>query len=906
MQDADRLLRNAKKLKARLIDTATLLELYSQGKERERQLEHSIFEEREGRRLKEASAAKSAAQVDELRAKLHDRDTAITELRRRVAELEAIASRGQPPPTQQQQQGTTTTTATTVAMMLPPPTPPQPAAVAPPLPLSAPAMVASQLCCAKCALVAREAAAARTEAQTARSEAQAAQAAAAAATEALANAERRWDDERREAAERPQPPPSVSGAAAAASEGDGDDDLDRCSHTDARSRRRIDAPVCTELATLPSIRSMIARGHRGGGGGGAGSAEHEEVLDPVRKTTKRVMVPPKVVRVACAGSVADVVRLLDGPFLDWLCPTSVHADAADGVHPLAWASATAMELSGAAEVAVDALVELVFERGREFVDGWLEALGAAIVRGGGGGGGGGWCGDDDEGGGASLQRAVVLCHIFARTCRKIAPQHYGASGDPRRVRMIAFQLARGAHGAPWRQPVLLAALCCAWPEAFDAPRWDHRPALRSSAPPCSRAAAGTGGASRAEDGGAAAAAAALPPELAPALAKPGAALVAALDLIARRALASTDGPLPGRCCSARARCSQRTAATAGRRRRLLRRQSWPKRQRRLRLLQCLSMARWLQRRWAAPAAPRDNSNLEAAPPRSLALASAAAIPRADAVPTGHAPSGLDDGREDALVLQLLRGGVAAAAAAAAAATAPPVAVAAAVAAAAARPGARRARSLGRMRNGSARPPHRPPRLWRRRPPPRRTSPRRTRSPRRRPRRSRPSSARRRARVCVVVDPIVWDCAYALELLAARRSWRWTATDLLRKRLVPMLDAWEPRGGATPAGGGRWAALRLLGKLGTLAPSAADEDAVWLQGKLRHYMGCDRLDASEQACAVSAHHELLPAAVGSGSDAPSAELADAYRAVGAWINAKPDMIAHVPDNLRAKFARSSAD
>ena len=61
---------------------------------------------------------------------------------------------------------------------------------------------------------------------------------------------------------------------------------------------------------------------------------------------------------------------------------------------------------------------------------------------------------------ASLQRTVLLAHLFGSCCR--------ARREAARLRVAAFELARHSAAA---EPALLAALCCAWPEALhlDAP-----------------------------------------------------------------------------------------------------------------------------------------------------------------------------------------------------------------------------------------------------------------------------------------------------------------------------------------------------------------------------------------------------------------------------------------------------
>ena len=75
-----RLLANAKKLKAKVLDTATVLELYNQAQERERQLEAAIMQERSGKAAARTQAERMAStkvtslqkEIDALSAQLRD------------------------------------------------------------------------------------------------------------------------------------------------------------------------------------------------------------------------------------------------------------------------------------------------------------------------------------------------------------------------------------------------------------------------------------------------------------------------------------------------------------------------------------------------------------------------------------------------------------------------------------------------------------------------------------------------------------------------------------------------------------------------------------------------------------------------------------------------------------------
>ena len=63
-----------------------------------------------------------------------------------------------------------------------------------------------------------------------------------------------------------------------------------------------------------------------------------------------------------------------------------------------------------------------------------------------------------------------------------------------------------------------------------------------------------------------------------------------------------------------------------------------------------------------------------------------------------------------------------------------------------------------------------------------------------------------------------ECSMALEVLVAGRGWKWAVESLIRPQLAPLLEG----------GGGRLKLLRLLGKLGQLAPEPEDYDAAWLR------------------------------------------------------------------------------
>ena len=100
------------------------------------------------------------------------------------------------------------------------------------------------------------------------------------------------------------------------------------------------------------------------------------------------------------------------------------------------------------------------------------------------------------------------------------------------------------------------------------------------------------------------------------------------------------------------------------------------------------------------------------------------------------------------------------------------------------------------------------------------------------------------------------------------------------------------------GGGRSAVLKLLGRLGALAPSRDDPDARWLRTELRSLIGAERFGAAEQGQAVSALLELLPGP--NDGVALGAEDAAAVRAVAAWLDARPAGWSAVPVGTRDKY------
>ena len=132
-----------------------------------------------------------------------------------------------------------------------------------------------------------------------------------------------------------------------------------------------------------------------------------------------------------------------------------------------------------------------------------------------------------------------------------------------------------------------------------------------------------------------------------------------------------------------------------------------------------------------------------------------------------------------------------------------------------------------------------------------------------------------------------DCILALELIAHANGWAWTDRVLIRGRLVPLLDE----------GGGRSAILKLLGRLGTLAPSHEDASVVWLRSSLKECIGAARFGLAGNVAAVSSFLQLLPPpgyARLRGVDAAG------VRAVDAWVRSSSVGWDTVSLDLRDKF------
>ena len=138
-----------------------------------------------------------------------------------------------------------------------------------------------------------------------------------------------------------------------------------------------------------------------------------------------------------AVASAAIVDLLESGVSAWLySPCALQPMGGDR-------GAVSMQLSGCAAAALDELAA------RLSTVSWAEALLrhlALLVVG---------RGRDAQLPASTLQRDVLVAHLFSRCCR--------ARDEPGRLRVAAFELARHRHKA---EPALLAALCCSWPEAM--------------------------------------------------------------------------------------------------------------------------------------------------------------------------------------------------------------------------------------------------------------------------------------------------------------------------------------------------------------------------------------------------------------------------------------------------------
>ena len=144
-------------------------------------------------------------------------------------------------------------------------------------------------------------------------------------------------------------------------------------------------------------------------------------------------------------------------------------------------------------------------------------------------------------------------------------------------------------------------------------------------------------------------------------------------------------------------------------------------------------------------------------------------------------------------------------------------------------------------------------------------------------------------------PIAFECCAAVELLAAHRGWAWTVNMLIADKLLPLLHVDDEQGG------GRSALIRLLGRLGRLAPHSDEAGVGWLRAQLRSFMAeGTRLSSAEQAGAVSSLLELLPP-----GEVPRAEEREALDAIGRWLSKQPPSWQTVSVAMRDRYHEAAA-
>ena len=139
-------------------------------------------------------------------------------------------------------------------------------------------------------------------------------------------------------------------------------------------------------------------------------------------------------------------------------------------------------------------------------------------------------------------------------------------------------------------------------------------------------------------------------------------------------------------------------------------------------------------------------------------------------------------------------------------------------------------------------------------------------------------------------PSAFECCLALELIAAGKEWQWTVSTLIGEKLAPWLSE----------GGGRSALLRLLGRLGSLTPSAKDAGALGLRAQLVHLLRQPHFGPAEKASAVSSLLEMLRAAGGR-----AYEEREALQLIDRWHRDEPASWGTIPLPLRDWYHDATA-
>lgn len=874
-----RLIQNCRKLKSKVMDTATLLELYTQAQEREKQLEARIVQlegaARAARtasngRLEELQKRCDAMEAEAKRAA--DSETAkavqLTEARGTIEQLRASLRDQQRQMHRQQQRHEAAAAATAVSL-----------STSGTAATNAASDATFQLPCSQCAAAAREVAKERAAADEAK-------AAKASAERALLEAERSWE-QTRSALEASFARAAANAAnAAATAAAHATNHLPLVSNTadendgHVHMAHQFAGSSLTKRARLSGGEGVRARGgilsiaydedmddvENGGGGDEEGDldeafesyddgtgrcADQGGITDRrlscggqdevrVGRTVMRFSLLPKDVRqTARRGTITQAIGLLEGELVRWAySPCALRDSAAERQWPPVGVS---IEASGYMDGAINELQELLCARGSEFMAEWVHRLASQIV-------------------GTrrakpmrkyELQRAVLHCHLFARCCRTL-------DDGSNRVRLLCYDLARFRA---YMEPALLAALACSWPSPLLTEGWEPDPNDDDVNGTPSFGNGTVGGSICDEHGGGRVldeAVSPLPAELlpaaalAPAFARPGGATLAVLDLRCQRLLASTRIGL----------------------------------ERSLHERACALLAQHGGRGWSLPlpaavAQPPNVATATATPVHDVASPAATAATAAtgsasalrqnssaiaiSATSTAHS----DAARELKLIAQFLRGAL-------------PTEYVSRVAATPGRPTGEPegpGESGGSSGSAGGRGRSRAPRAYN--------------DEALRATQAAIEAAAGSSRVAPRQVPArpgraAGECCRALELIAAGRGWQWTVDTLIRAWILPLLRE----------AGGRSALLRLLGKLGSLSPSPSDSRAVWLRGQLRACIAAGApFGPVEQQAAISALLELLPTSGGLGA---RAEDAEAVREMGRWQRAQPTSWQAVPAALKDKY------
>ena len=549
------------------------------------------------------------------------------------------------------------------------------------------------------------------------------------------------------------------------------------------------------------------------------------------------VLPAGAAQIARAGSVSEVMQFLEGEMVRWAYSPCVLRHTTLRHPPLG----VTIELPGCVAMALELLRDLLCERGDGFLEEWLCRVAVRIVG----------TGRAQPLSPYALQRAVLQCHLFGRCCR--------ARAEEKRLRMLCFDLARYRRAL---EPVLVAALCCSWPAALYALHWEPH-AEDDSAGPTPTATAND--------------------------ATPGAMVGTPLA----RPLARAGGPLMA-VLALRIRGLLKAPECTGIQRSLLERAAW--------LLGQQGGNGWSALMWSPSGGGGGGGGAAHSPG---AIHSPDAAPGA---PLLSARCNDGDDYDDRLVIQCIRGALPTQDAPEAdEGAAHPLYSPAAMPP----PPSDRRRSMAAQPSTASSPPSGGvsgggwPATCRASGgdggDARGATQQRARGSTTQATLQRASAAQEAvanavtspharhvtARRVVVPPPSAPECCAALELIACFRGWPWCLERLISAQLMPHLKV----------GGGRSALLRLLGRLGALAPSADEDGARWLRAQLCEFASAERFGKAEQTAAVTALLELMPSRITCAS--PTGDLAT-VRATGEWRTRHSAVWRSVPPALRDRY------